>query len=475
MLVLGFGAFVAQQIVESHQFEWRLLFLIPAFLFIALCLFVIVREDISSALVDHRVVFTLFFCLYFLLGASVATFEQDDPAKFNVTGLPINEQLLLMVDAINLVGFGLALGVSTVFRSRYLVARVAHLADTLNKNLNMPPRTLGGLLICIGSIAKLYLFLNVINQNIEPVSGSYHYFALALPFGIFFYVLFVEQLSLKMASCLVLIAAGSSLIGVILFSKFDAIAPISAFLGAYSLRNKSTLGTVLTIVGCIYLLGELAGAIQYSRHRLIELGTADALTRITIFLDGMIAAHSSAASNVGAAHGDNTTDYFLWGRFSFTEPQIVAIQLYEQGYSSSDWLLWPWTFIPRFLNEAKPVMSLAGQTLFSMMFPRTGSSVSIGIFVDGFYNSGWLGVFVFSILAGWILACTSAVAKVVEYKKCFVLYPLLAVGLYIGFKVDGFWLTDYMAPFIALGYALAGLMGACWLLGFIFSIGKTTP
>ena len=475
MLVLGFGAFVAQQIVESHQFEWRLLFLIPAFILIALCLFVIVRDDISSALVDHRVIFTLFFCLYFLVGASVATFEQDDPAKFNVTGLPINEQLLLMVDAINIVGFGLALGASTVFRSGYLVARVAHVADTINKNLIIPPRALGGLLICIGCIAKLYLFLNVLNQKIEPVSGAYHYLALALPFGIFFYVLCVEQLCFKTISCLALVALASSLIGLVLFSKFDVIVPISAFLAAYSLRNKSTFGAVLTIVGCIYLFGELAGAIQYSRDRLIELGGADASTRINIFFDGMTAVHSAVASKMGAAHGDDTTDYFLWGRFSFTEPQMVATELYEQGYPSSDWLLWLWTFIPRFLNEAKPVMSLAGPALFSMMLPRTGSSVSIGIFVDGFYNGGWLGVFVFSILAGWILACTSAVSKTVEHKKCFVLYPLLAVGLYIGFKVDGFWLTDVMAPFIALVYALVGLMVACWLLGFISSIGKTQP
>jgi hypothetical protein len=263
--------------------------------------------------------------------------------------------------------------------------------------------------------------------------------------------------------------------GVMLFSKFDVIVPLGAFLGAYSLRNKSTFWTVLTILGCIYLLGELAGAIQYSRDRLIELGMADFWTRINIFIDGMIAAQSSTVSNIFAVHGENTTDYFLWGRFSFTEPQIAAVQLYEKGYPSADWLLWPWTFVPRFLNEAKPIMSLAGQTLFSQMLPRTGSSVSIGIFVDGYYHGGWLGVFLFSIVAGCILSCTSAIAKAIEYKKCAVLYPLFAVGLYIGFRVDGFFLTDYLAPFIALGYVLAGLMCACWLVGFISSIGKTKP
>ena len=473
MSMLGLAALALQNAVESDQFEWRLLLIIPAILLISLCLFSVLSDDIASVVIDHRVVFSLFFCLYFLIGASVASFEQDDPAKFNVTGLPINEQFLWLTDAINLIGFGIALGVSTIFRPVYLEAKIGHLAETLNQKLAISSRTLCALLICIGFVAKVYLFLNVVSQNLETISGIYHYLALALPFGIFVFVLFEEQLYFKTMCGLALLVAGSSLIGVLLFSKFDVRAPAGAFFAAYSVRKKSILTLALTIVGCIGILGELAGAIQYSRDRLLDLGSADALTRFDIFIDGMTAARSAAESSIYAAHGDNTTDYFLWGRFSFTEPQIFAVQLYEQGQPSLDWFLWPWVFVPRFLDEAKPIMSLAGQILFSKMLPRTGSSVSIGIFVDGYYNGGWLGVIIFSGVAGWILSCTSAIAKVVQHKQSVVLYPLLAVGLYIGFKVDGFWITDYLAPFITLAYALTGLMGAWWLLGFISTIGQT--
>ena len=461
-----------QDRVESAQFEWRLLLLIPAFLLIALHLFTVLSHDITSLVIDHRVVFSLFFCLYFLIGASVASFEQDDPAKFNVTGLPINEHFLLLTDAINLIGFGVALGVSTVFRSVYLETKVGHLADMLNQKLVISSRTVCVLLICIGFVAKAYLFLNVVSQNLEPISGIYHLLALALPFGIFTFVLSEEQLHFKTMCGVVLLVAASSLIGLLLFSKFDCIAPIGALLIAYSLRKNSILVLALTVLFCIWMLGELAGAIQYSRDRLFDVGGADALARFVFFIDGLIAAHTAPEPTIYEPHGSVTTDYFLWGRFSFTEPQIFAVQLYEQGDPSSEWLLWPWVFVPRFLDETKPIMSLAGQILFSKMLPRTGSSVSVGIFVDGYYNGGWLGVFVFSSVAGWILSCTSVIAKVVQYKKSIVLYPLLAVGVYIGFKVDGFWITDYLAPFIALAYALACLMGAWWLLGAISSTAK---
>lgn len=469
MLMLGLAALTLHNTVESDQFEWRLLLIIPAILLIASRLFAVLRDDIACVVIDHRVVFSLFFCLYFLIGASVASFEQDDPEKFNVTGLPINEEFLLLTDAINLIGFGVALGVSTIFRPVYLEGKIGHLAETLNQRLVISSRSLCGLLICIGFVAKVYLFLNAVTQNLAPISGVYHYLALALPFGIFVFVLFEKQLHFKIICSLVFLVAVSSLIGVVLFSKFDVMTPVGALFAAYSVRKKSILMLALTILGCIGLLGELAGAIQYSRDRLFDLGGADVLTRFDIFIDGMIAARSAAESS----HGYNTTDYFLWGRFSFTEPQIFAVQQYEQGEPSLDWLLWPWVFVPRFLDEAKPIMSLAGQILFSKMLPRTGSSVSIGIFVDGYYNGGWLGVIVFSSVAGWILSCTSAIAKVVQDKQSVVLYPLLAVGLYIGFKVDGFWITDYLAPFITLAYALTCLMGVWWLFGFISSIGHT--
>ncbi len=473
MLVLGFGAFVAQQIVESHQFEWRLLFLIPAFILIALCLFVIVREDISSALVDHRVVFTLFFCLYFLLGASVATFEQDDPAKFNVTGLPINEQLVLLIDAINLIGFGIALGVSLVVRPVYLLDFLERLTQTFNRRLGLSPLLFAGSLICIGFIAKFYIFLTVLNESSDPVAGALHYLALALPFGIFLTILTADEIRLKTMCWLAGLVFASSLIGVMLFSKLDIIAPICAVFFAYVLRNKSMFTAVLTIVVCIQLLSELGGPIQFSRDRLLELGGASALVRIEIFVDGLIAANDTFTTRMNGVYGENTTDYFLGARFSFTEPQIAAIQLYEHGYSSSDWLLLPWTFVPRIFNEAKPVMSLAGQTLFNLMINRTGSSVSVGIFVDGFYNGGWVGMFVFSAVSGWILAYTSAVSKVIYFKKCFLLYPVLAIGLYIAFKVDGFWLNDYVSPFVALLYLLVGLRVASWLLDAMSSVGRT--
>jgi hypothetical protein len=49
----------------------------------------------------------------------------------------------------------------------------------------------------------------------------------------------------------------------------------------------------------------------------------------------------------------------------------------------------------------------------------------------------------------------------------------LAIGPYIAFKVDGFWLNDYVSPFVALIYALAGLQIIFWFLGVISSFGKT--
>jgi len=98
--------------------------------------------------------------------------------------------------------------------------------------------------------------------------------------------------------------------------------------------------------------------------------------------------------------------------------------------------------VPRLLYPDKPAMSGAGVELTEKVTGSRHSSTGIGVFVDGYYMLGWLGVLLASVTYGFSLRAYSVIARTIVRNRCLIMYPLVFAGIYTGLRSDGWWSTD---------------------------------
>jgi hypothetical protein len=79
-----------------------------------------------------------------------------------------------------------------------------------------------------------------------------------------------------------------------------------------------------------------------------------------------------------------------------------------------------------------------------------------------------------SVLCGWILAQTSAIARAIYSHRAVLLMPLAMLGMFIAFRIDGDFVPDYLGAFMFVLYPLAAAATFIRVLG-IGGTGHRTP
>jgi hypothetical protein len=238
--------------------------------------------------------------------------------------------------------------------------------------------------------------------------------------------------------------------GLLTFNKSSAIiAMLFAGLGWLSKRLnwKLMAGGGLILLLSLELLTPIT---NYGRTILSESGysiRASFGERATIL-------KSYLAESEHEKDGGNT-EGMSWARLNYLPVQKAAMDLYDDGLGGNDWELIAWLFIPRTLYPDKPIITSAGPILYEKMTGQIGSSVAPGILIDGYYNSGLLGVVVISILLGLSLSFYTAVGRGVVEGGSDLIYPLVAFGIYRGLRIDGTILADVVGPLVIFGVLLA--------------------
>lgn len=196
------------------------------------------------------------------------------------------------------------------------------------------------------------------------------------------------------------------------------------------------------------LLSLIGGPVSYSRTNISSINTHSLIERISLFYSGLEA----------VSEGYDSANYSSWGRLSYTSAQAASIDFYNSNDGGKDATLIPWLFIPRFLAPNKPVMTDTGTEFYTKMTGNFGSSTSPGIFINGYYNLGWIGLIFGSIICGLILAEMAAISRVIILNKNYLLYPIMFSSIYIAFRVDGTILSDYIGVFVIVVYSILILL-----------------
>lgn len=154
----------------------------------------------------------------------------------------------------------------------------------------------------------------------------------------------------------------------------------------------------------------------------------------------------------------NRDDQSIWRRLSYSPSQAFAIDAYDSGVPGNSFQTVWWSLVPRILFPQKPIISYG--TTFTSLVKGSGSSNSTcpGFFGEAYWNLGWLGIAVMSVVLGGLLSQFAHFNWEMVASGAFQYFPLGFLALMFGYRVD-----DWFA---------ATTFNSLAFIGVLFCVGK---
>lgn len=400
-------------------------------------------QGAAMVLADHRVMFLGAFTLYFLFGATLLSIGPENQIEHALNYYRIGAKDALRVDAVNAIGFGIALLTSTFARGRWLEGLTRRTASRLS---GVSPRPAIWVFLVVGSAASFYLLSFDLGFSDGLAPGAIRSASKLSLVAIFLAAANKGRGETTLRYFAVALTLMLALFGVLQFNKGDALLPIASLVAglAFRFRNgKILLLGVALLAGGFLWLGSIA---EYGRGVVGDRG-ASLSARWEITLNSM----------QDTMNFSREEQYVWWSRLCYTPPQVAAMDFWDAGRGGDGVRMIPWLVVPRFLAPEKPEITKTGREFHEKITGRDTSNTGHGIFVSGYYHGGWWGFWFASIVCGWIIAQTSAIAGAVIENNSLNMVPLCLLGLFIAFRIDGDFVSDYLGVFVILLYLFAAM------------------
>lgn len=411
--------------------------------------FRVLRMDFVQVLTDHRLMFLSSFALYFLLGAAMLTFGPEVEVERALEHFPIGTPEALRVDGINGVGFGLALLTAAFSRGRWLGRQAGKVAAVVSRA--PATRVITGLLV-VGAGASYYVVSFDLGYRLGAPAGAIRSLAQLVLVAIFLSASHRGEREGPLRMFGVLVAFGLAFTHTLLFSKSGALLPVASLVAGLAMRFGSRrilpVGLAL-LVGGFLMLGNLT--IQ-SRITSYSSYTMSFTERVRTLWD----------SRAFTAQLTDVDTYSYWGRLCYVPTQAAGLTFYDEDNGGDGLQLMWWVAVPRFLVPQKPEITKTGWELYEKITGRITSADGQGIFASGYYHGGWFGLVLASVVCGWIVAQTSAIARAIHVNRALLMLPMSLLGLFIAFRIDGDFVSDYLGAFMFILYPLLAAALFIW-------------
>jgi hypothetical protein len=407
------------------------------------------KRDPYNIIFEPLVCFAIASAVYYSFGPLLYVFGPQEAAEYSLGWYPITARSGLWLTGLNFVGIGITGVISAMVRFGS-VTRMARGAARRWSNVN--PNSVAFAFILIGMLCKFFLVIPYeFGATKEPPSAVIRAIQNFSLVGIF--ISYVSK-SRKTALVARLALAVQVLTGVLMFNKTEVLLGLLSAGAGIVIAGKNIRNLIYLSVGILAFYIFLGPLILFGRNQLGELGgdgakVAGLLDRAVLvreYLDG----HSSGAQS-------DTVPGLWWSRLNYLPAQQAAVDLNNAGRGSDDFKNVLWIFVPRTLFPEKPILSQTGANLTEKVKGFSTSSTGIGIFADGYYNLGWIGVLIASITYGLALSVYRNVARPIILERSFLLFPLALIGTTVALRPDGWWLLEIAGPMVL---TLAALFAA---------------
>jgi len=146
--------------------------------------------------------------------------------------------------------------------------------------------------------------------------------------------------------------------------------------------------------------------------------------------------------------GQNTSDQGWWRRLNYAHVQAFAMREYKSGRPGDSYKNMFSVFVPRVLWPGKPILSNISIDFTELYRGHRGSATGLGVFAEAFWNGGWLMVLAISSVIGIIFATLTKLMYPYLVMREFLFLPAAFLGIKIGTKVSGYFVTGYLGAFV---------------------------
>lgn len=442
-IFLGLLALTMAPLVDPNEWWWLAPFCMGSLAMLGYLVLQALRTEPAGIMYETGVFLSISCGVYYAFGPLLYVIGPVEAADYSRSWYWVDASQSVWLTGLNFVGLGLA-GVAYVSARFPSLAGIA--AETANRWARISPVRVFVVFLLLGFIAKYLFVLPFELRLIESVpSAGIRGLGRLLTVALLLGWSYKDRGSWWVGSLARLLLVGEMVTGALMFNKTEVlVAVMAAGLGHYFAHRR--LGKLLVLALAGLLLYVLIGPIvTFGRNELVYRGGgAPAPAHLSARFD-----IASAYFTGGESHlAERELSGSWWSRFNYLPSQQAAVDFYDQGRGSDDLERLMWIFVPRLLFPSKPEMTGTGVDLTEKVTGFRNSSTGVGVFADGYYIFGWLGVILVSLTYGFALSAYSAIARSVVRSRAAVMYPLAFMGLYAGLRADGWWLTDVAGPMV---------------------------
>lgn len=424
---LGFAALAAVEFIAPD--DWHMLGLVcgSAFVYAMIILFFGFSDGAKRLLTDPFLVLVAAFSLYFLFGTVLLVIGPEDQADYVLKWYAMNAQDAVRITAMNLIGLATLLFAASFFNGLRVEKAVQPAIAIFNK---MPMQKIFWLFSAVGFSAFLW-----VQTTDGVVNGTIGQLSKLILIAVLVGTIYRGRNAAFLHGLAILMALFASIMGLLSFGKLATLQPLLILLLGLHLRLQNTKMLVVFFAIMVAALMLLSKPIGVARVMLMSSSDTSLLARFDILQQAF------------RTTADDSSPSGTWSRLCYTSSQVAAVDLYENGRGGNDMELLGWVFLPRALFPNKPIVTRSGVEFNEQVTGSDTSSTGIGLFISGYYNLGWIGLILASILAGWILAIFAAISRSVILSGSVILLPVGLLGSFMAFRIDGHFVSDYLGPF----------------------------
>lgn len=249
----------------------------------------------------------------------------------------------------------------------------------------------------------------------------------------------------RLVAVMIVLAGIDSIAGLLQLTKYAAIFPVMMIPIAYIYHKSSFRRIALSLVFLIpYYM--LVSSVVYTARDNVERSGAN---KSATFADAVAVMEDMAQGRV--ANSDSGPDYQLaWARLSYVNAGTLAISLHDQGLTGDTlaniFVVW----IPRVIYRDKPNITDIGRDFTFMANGNYDSSTTTSLPSEGYWDFGWAGVVLFSLLFCVVVTLLSIYATLVFERGAWHLLLVVMLGIRIGARIDGMMVPDIVGPLNAV-------------------------
>lgn len=429
-IVFGGIGLVALALVEfTAPDDWYTLGLVceTALVYAIIVFYFSFRDGEKRLLTDPFLILVAAFSLYYLFGTLLLVIGPEDQADYVLKWYATTAQDALRITAMNLIGLAILLFAASSFNGLRIEKAVQPTITIFNK---MSMKKIFWLFSIVGFGAFLW-----VETTDGVANGTIGQLSKLILIAVLVGMIYSGRNAVFLHGLAILIALFASIMGLLSFSKLATLQPLLILLLGLHLRLHNTKMLLVFFAIMIAALMQLSKPISEARVMLMSSSDTGLLARFDILQQAV------------RTTDDDSSPGGTWSRLCYTSSQVAAVDLYERGQGGNDMELLSWVFLPRVLFPDKPTITRSGVEFNVKVTGSDTSSTGMGLFVSGYYNLGWTGLIIVSILAGWILAVFAAISRSVISSGSVILLPIGLLGSFMAFRIDGHFVGDYLGPF----------------------------